>query len=130
MNTIDFQVTAAIAAVSVIVWGIVYALRGTGTPRWGFPAALSLAFAGYSLVAMRRDGAFGFWPDHIDGLWGNQIFFDLLICASSAFFLAIPRLRAAGMRPLPWFFAIAATGGIGVLAMIARLMLLERARTA
>ena len=130
MTTIDFQITAAIAAVCMIVWGIAYALRGTGKLSWGFPAALSLAFAGYSLFAMRRDGALGFWPEHIDGLWGNQIWFDLLICASSAFFLAIPRLRVAGMRPLPWFIAIVATGGIGVLAMIARLMLLERNQTA
>lgn len=129
---LDFQVTAAIAAICVIGWGVMYAVRGTGTGnstiRWVFPAALSLGFAVYSLFAMRSDGVLGFWPEHIDGVWGNQIWFDLLFCAGSAFFLAVPRLRAAGMRPLLWFVAIAATGGIAVLAMIARLLLLERVR--
>ena len=132
MNSIDYQVTAAIAALCVIGWGMAYAVRGTDTGnitmRWVFPAALSLAFAAFSLFAMRSDGPLGFWPEHIDGVWGNQIFFDLLFCAGSAFFLAVPRLRAAGMRPLAWFVAIAATGGIAVLAMIARLLFLERAR--
>ena len=92
---------------------------------WRVPAALSALFFAASLVPMASGGLLGFWTEHIRNDWGNQIFADLLLCAGSAFFLILPRARAVGMNPLLWLLAIAATGSIGLLATLARLLYLE-----
>ena len=92
---------------------------------WRVPAALSALFFAASLVPVTSGGLLGFWPEHIRNDWGNQIFADLLLCAGSAFFLILPRARAVGMNPLLWLLAIAATGSIGLLATLARLLYLE-----
>ena len=68
----------------------------------------------------------GFWAEHTRNDWNNQIFVDLLLSASCVYFLLLARARAVSMRVLPWFMAIAATGSIGLLAMIARVLFLER----
>lgn len=95
---------------------------------WMAPAALSLAFAAYSTFTALREGPTGFWPEHTRNLWGNQIWFDLLLAAGVACALLAPRARAAGMNVLPWLLAVAATGSIGLCAMLARLLYLERAQ--
>lgn len=59
----------------------------------------ALFFAG-SLRAIATGGMFGFWAEHIRNDWNNQIFIDLLLSASCAYFL--------------------------LLAMIARVLFLER----
>jgi hypothetical protein len=62
-------------------------------------------------------------------LWGVQIWLDLLQAALVGFVLLVPRARAQGMRPVPWLLGVAATGSIGLMAMVARVLYLE-ARTA
>ena len=74
---------------------------------------------------MQTGGAFGFWGEHTRNDWNNQIFLDLLLCAGCAYFLLLDRARAVSMRVLPWFFAIATLGSIGLLAMVARVLFLE-----
>jgi hypothetical protein len=96
-------------------------------PSWLWPALAAGAFAAFSVAAMLSEGALGFWHEHSQrGLWGNQIWFDLLLAASTAFVLALPRLRAQGMRPWLWLLLIAASGSIGLMAMLARLWYLEQ----
>lgn len=97
---------------------------------WLFPAILSVLFLAFSAYAAATGGSFGFWTEHTRNLWGNQIWFDLLITASIGWSFVIPQGKALGMRPLPWLFLVAATGSFGWLAMIARLLYLqEKAET-
>lgn len=92
---------------------------------WLLPAAASLAFLAFSTVAILQEGPLGFWPEHVRNLWGNQIFMDLLLLGAAGFTLVLPRVRAVGMRPLPWLLLSACLGSIGFLAMMARLLYLE-----
>jgi hypothetical protein len=89
--------------------------------RAAVPALLSLLFAALSLRAVITEGPLGFWPEHVRNRWGNQIWLDLLLAVSSAWFLAAPEARRRGMRPWPWLVFIVATGSIGLLAFAARL---------
>jgi hypothetical protein len=97
--------------------------------RWRYPAALSAAFLLYSAYTVSREGPTGFWVEHTRNLWGVQIWFDLLQAALVGFVLLVPRARAQGLRLVPWLLAVAATGSIGLMAMVARVLYLE-ARTA
>lgn len=110
-----------VAGAATLLFAIFYAL-GSGTAargRWVIPAALSFLFFAFSFYAGFHEGALGFWPEHIRHLWGNQIWFDLLLAASTALFLLIPKARAAGINPLPWAILTVATGSIGLLAFLA-----------
>ena len=96
---------------------------------WWIPAVLSALFFAGSLRAVSTGGIFGFWTEHIRNDWNNQIFIDLLLCAACAYLLLLTRARAVSMKVLPWFVLIAATGSIGLLAMVARVLFLERRAT-
>ena len=98
---------------------------GDASPRWPIPAGLSVAFLAFSLGAIVQEGPLGFWENHSQNLWGNQVWFDLLIAFGIGWLFAVPRARAVGMRPLPWLCALLLTGGIGLLAMLARIFYLE-----
>lgn len=117
---------AAAAVLAVCCVAAVLPFKINRARLWVIPALLSAAFFAASLRAMWTGGMLGFWPEHIRNDWTNQIFLDLLLAASAAYFLLLPRARAAAMHILPWFLAIAATGSIGLLAMIARLLFLEQ----
>lgn len=104
-----------------------------GAPRrngWMAPAALALAFLGWSLAAAAIEGPFGFWPEHVRNLWGNQIWFDLLLAVATALAFILPKARALGMRTLPWTLLVLATGSIGLLALVARMLFLAERRSA
>lgn len=119
----------AAAAVVVLMVGIGAALKPQRLAQsglWWVPALLSALFFAGSLRAISTGGTFGFWAEHIRNDWNNQIFLDLLLSASCAYFLLLTRARAVSMRVLPWFLAIATTGSIGLLAMTARVLFLER----
>jgi hypothetical protein len=92
---------------------------------WLLPAALSLAFLLFSLQAIVSEGLLGFWTEHTRNLWGNQIWFDLLLAVGIGWFLVVPQAKAQGMRLLPWLVLIVCTGCIGFLAMIARMLYLK-----
>ena len=130
-GSLNTLVSAAAAGVFVVV-GIAAASnlqRFRQLGLWWIPALLSAAFLTGSLRVIATGGAFGFWAEHIRNDWNNQIFIDLLLCASCAYLLLLTRARAVSMKVLPWFVLIAATGSIGLLAMIARLLFLERRAT-
>lgn len=116
---------AFLAALLLIARGKDIMPRPTG---WMAPAALSAAFAIYSTMTAVREGPTGFWPEHTRNLWGNQIWFDLLLAAGVACAVLAPRARTAGMRLLPWLLLVAATGSIGLCAMFARVLYLEGAK--
>ena len=95
------------------------------TGSWLVPATFAAALLGWSLYAIGMEGLVGFWPNHTSSAWGNQVWFDLLLAIGTSWALLLPRARAAGMRPLPWFVLILCTGSIGLLAMLVRCLQLE-----
>lgn len=100
-----------------------------GKGGWILPAVLCIALILWSLSAASQEGPFGFWQEHIRNLWANQIWFDLLLAASTAFTFMVPRARARGMRLLPWAIAVLALGSIGLLAFWARIAFLEQRKS-
>ena len=127
-DSVNTLVPAAAAAVFVVV-GIgaaIQAWRISLGGLWWVPALLSAGFFIGSLRAIATGGTFGFWAEHTRNDWNNQIFLDLLLSASCAYFLLLARARAVSMHVLPWFILIATTGSIGLLAMVARVLFLER----
>ena len=124
---INVLIPAAAAALFVLV-GIGAGLRAGRADRpgkWQVPALLAAAFFAGSLIPIETGGSLGFWAEHTRNDWNNQIFLDLLLCASCAYFLLLGRARAVSMRVVPWFLAIACLGSIGLLAMVARVLFLE-----
>lgn len=111
-------IVAACAALGFALFRATTRRPATSRGCW-WPAGVSAAFLTFSLGAMFREGALGFWTEHVRNLWGNQIWFDLLIAASVALFLLIPRARKVGLTPVPWVLFALATGGIGLLAFLA-----------
>jgi ABC-type antimicrobial peptide transport system permease subunit len=96
---------------------------------WVFPAVLSLVFLAFSLCAVIIEGPLGFWTEHTRNLWGNQIWFDLLLGVGIAWFFIAPQAKSVGMNTILWFFLILSTGGIGLTAMTARLLYLQEKTT-
>ena len=93
---------------------------------WLLPAIASLVFLVFSVWAIVKQGLFGFWVEHsLRFLWGNQIWFDLLLMASIAWYLVLPQARKLGMSLPFWLLLIVSTGSIGFLAMLARLLFLQ-----
>jgi hypothetical protein len=100
-------------------------LAGRVKGDWRLTAALAAAFLAFSLWTVAAEGPVGFWTVHSASLWGNQVWFDLLLAIATASALLLPRLRACGMAPAPWLALVAATGCIGLLAALARVHYLE-----
>jgi hypothetical protein len=146
LNITEFQVTAWLPIVAAAAFGLVTgatlfgaAKRGHGhaaqgaapavkshpTRTWLWPALLSAAFMLFSLTAVVQEGPLGFWPEHVRNLWGNQIWFDLLLALGTAWCFVLPQAVAQGMRPGPWWLLIICTGSVGLLAMVARLLYLR-----
>lgn len=120
--TVVASASAAIVAVAAFV---VIAVRPTATNRWQTPGALLVVFTGWTIYSIVDGGPFGFLPQHVGAAWESQITMDLLILGGAAWFALQPRLRAAGINPLPWLPLILATGSIGMLLMIVRLFRIE-----
>ena len=118
------------AAFLFLIFAIYTGLKGKKAAKnlWWFPAVLSLLFAVFTLMAVVNEGMFSFWPEHVRNLWGNQIWFDLLLAVGIGWFLIVPRATAAGMHILPWLIVVICSGCIGFLAMLSRLLYLEENR--
>jgi hypothetical protein len=92
---------------------------------WIVPALFSGFFLILSLQAVLIEGLVGFWPEHTRNLWGNQIWYDLLLAVVAALFFGIPQAKAVGIRVIPWTLLVLATGSIGLYAFIAKIMFLK-----
>lgn len=89
-------------------------------------AALFGGFAGFSAVVIWAEGPLGFVAVHTAGLWGVQVWYDLVISLTVALVFAVPRARAAGMNVTPYVLATGLLGSIGLMALVARIFWLER----
>ena len=121
-----FPALAALAFAGFLVFSS-RSLEATAS-SWMYPAALSVTFLIFSVVTIFSEGLFGFWHEHTQSLWGNQVWFDLLLAIGITWHLLLPEARALGMRATPWIVAICLSGCIGLLVMYARLLYLRNAR--
>jgi TRAP-type uncharacterized transport system fused permease subunit len=118
----------AIAAILFILFALYVAFNDNALYMqkiWRLPAAISLLFLLFSLLAIATEDLTRFWIDHMRDLWGNQIWLDLLLAVSIGWFLVVPQAKVLKMPLLPWLFLISCTGCIGFLAMIARVLYLR-----
>lgn len=113
------------AAFVILVISAIVTGRDT-VPNWRIPAAVSAVFLAFSLYTVAAEGPVGFWSNHSQNAWGNQVWFDLLIGIGIAWAALQRRLRAASMRRWAWLVLILGTGCIGLTAMYARLLFLEQ----
>lgn len=114
---------SSLVAVLAVLGYVLIAVRGPGRPaRWSVPAVLAATFAGWSTYAVLDGGPLGFWAEHHGNPWRTQIWMDLLLAVGVAWYLLQPRLRALGVAPLPWLALVVATGSIGLLAVLARVL--------
>ncbi|OBV12261.1 hypothetical protein [Erythrobacter dokdonensis] len=84
-------------------------------------ASLAAGFAAFTAITIATEGVFPVVLNHTSNLWGVQVWWDLLLSLSVAYFLIAPRARAQGMNLPLWTVFILATASIGLLAMCARL---------
>lgn len=90
----------------------------SATGNWMVPTVRWALFFGFSVYAGVNEGATGFWPEHIRSLWGNRIWFGLLLAVSVGLSLLVPQAKSLGINPLPWVVLAVATGSIGLLALL------------
>lgn len=100
----------------------------TRAASWLLPAGLSLAFFLYSVYTIWVEGPLGFYTDHTRDFWGMQIWMDLLMGVAIAWTFMAPRARQLGMRVAFWMIFVVATGNVGLMAMLARLLWLQDRR--
>jgi hypothetical protein len=122
-----YQFLPIVAAILLVLAMLGAASGKSGS--WLVPGAVCAVFLGWSLYTIIIEGPFGFWPNHTQNAWGNQVWFDLLIAVGIGWNLLLPRARAAGMRLWPWLVLILCSGCIGLSAMLARCLYLERRRS-
>ena len=123
----NLQVFAALAGVFALLTLVFVMMknRTLGAGSWLVPAAISLAFLVFSLQSVYLEGPVGFWTEHTRNLWGNQIWFDLLLAICIGWFLIVPQAKAVGMNLKFWLVLIVCTGCIGFTAMVARMLYLR-----
>jgi hypothetical protein len=100
-----------------------------GKPATGNPllaAMLSILFGGYTTIQIWREGAVMFFTNHTQNMTGIQVWWDLVMLVTIALFFIAPRARAVGMNVWLWALFVLPTASIGLLAMCARLFVLER----
>jgi hypothetical protein len=93
---------------------------------WLVPVLLVLPVTAWSVFAILREGPFGFLASQTASLWGMLVWFNLLLAQGAAFFLLQNRARAAGMKSEVWVLAVALTAGVGLMAMLATTLYLDR----
>jgi len=94
--------------------------------RWALPSVAAGLFIAFSLVTVAYGGLLPFWENHTSNLAGNQVWLDLVLAVTIAFYLIAPRARSVGMRLMPWAVAVILTACMALLPMLARLIWLEQ----
>lgn len=126
----ETQLYATLPVIASVLFLLTMTLSAAGIWRrhgaWLVPAMLSAAFLAWSMHAVAVGGVFGFWSEHVRNAWSNQIWCDLLLGVALAWILLLPRARAVGMYIWPWLALVVGTGGVGLYAMMARCLFLER----
>jgi len=116
-----FQILPIIAGCLAVLFVLYNVFKyGEMKNSWVVPALFSLLFLAFSIASIISEGPLGFWTEHTRNMWGNQIWFDLLIAVCIGWFFITPKAKALGMKLLPWGLIVLGTGCIGFTAMVAR----------
>ncbi len=107
---------------------LLLAFTGRVQESFAFAALLAAGFWGLSIVTVAREGVLGFIPNHVQTLWGAQVWYDLVISVTIALVFIVPRARAAGMNIPVWVLACGISASLALLPMVARLFWLEHKR--
>ena len=129
MSLFEWIALAAFAVAAVAMLLVTQTKERVSWPAWLVPAVVVVPVAAWTGLAIAEAGLFGFWPMVTSSPWGLQVWFDRLLSVTAGFFLIQSRARAAGMKSEVWVLVVIVTGSIGLLAMLARTVYLER-RTA
>ena len=121
----DYLPIAAAALFAALAAAAIKVSERRPKSLWLLPAGFSTAFLLFSLLAVGIEGPVGFWAEHTRNLWGNQIWFDLLLAIGIGWFLIVPQASRLGMRLPLWLLLIVATGCIGFTAMLSRFLYLQ-----
>jgi hypothetical protein len=126
MSFYEWIALAAFAVAAGVMLLVTQTKAQVAWPGWLVPASVAAVLAAGAGVTVAEAGLFGFGPLLTVSPWGLQLWVDRLACLAAAFFLLQNRARAAGMKSEVWVLVVIATGGIGLLAMLARTVQLER----
>ncbi len=99
-------------------------------PAWLVPLVVVIPFAGWTGYALFEAGLKSFLPMVTETSWGLQVWYDRLMSLTAAYYLLQNRARAAGVKSDLWVIAIAVTGSIALLLMLARTVYLEDKQSA
>ena len=125
MSLLELLPIAAIISVVPVALFLAAPGRKNAAHDWIFPALLSALFLAWSIATIINEGFIGVWNNHTQSMWGNQVWFDLLIAISIGWGFIVGPARKLGMHVYRWLFLILCTGCIGFLAMIARFLFLQ-----
>ena len=125
MNTLEILWIVGTLGGGVGLVTILLTKREIGNPA--IAAGLAVLFAAYTAFQVSREGLISFFLNHTQNLTGVQVWWDLIICVVIILFLVAPRARAVGMNVPVWALLACCTASIALLAMLARLFVLERA---
>jgi hypothetical protein len=92
---------------------------------WILPALYSLGFFVYSIGVVINHGLYAVVEEFLGGGWHSQIGIDLFACAIAALVLGSTRAQRLGVRMWPWVVFTFATGSVGLMAFVARVLYLE-----
>ena len=126
MSAYEILAAAGVAAIAVLV--LYLAITKKLPESAALAAALSAGFAAFTAVTIWAEGFLPLIANQSTNLWGIQVWYDLLICATVALLFVIPRARKVGMMVPLWVLFVGASASIGLLAMVARLFWLEQAQ--
>ncbi|WP_052341425.1 hypothetical protein [Salinarimonas rosea] len=130
MTTSELIALAGFAGAAIAMLLVTQTKERVAWPAWLVPAGAAILVAAGTGVAVAKDGLFGFWEVVVASPWGVQIWLDRLASTTAAFFLLQNRARAIGMKSEVWVLVVVFTGSIGLLAMLARTVHLERRKAA
>ena len=129
MDGLQVLAFAVFGVAGLVMLLITQTRRRVAWPGWLVPLAAFVSLAGWTLAALAIEGPANLLPVYTASHWGLQAWCDRLVCASIAFFLMQNRARSAGMKSETWVILVIFTGGLALLAMLARMLYLERRQT-
>jgi hypothetical protein len=126
MHAFHLAALAGLALAAVLMLLITQTRQPVAWPGWFLPMFVFLALASWTVVAITEAGLDALWPVYTASPWGLQAWYDRLAAVTIAFFFLQNRARAAGMKSETWVVLVIFTGSLALLAMLARMLYLER----
>ncbi|MGP9821161.1 hypothetical protein ACTZWW_14190 [Salinarimonas sp. NSM] len=126
MSISELIAIAGFAGAAIVMLLVTQTKQRVSWPGWLVPAAVALLLAAWTGWAAATEGLVAVRDAVVASPWSVQIWVDRMASTAAAFFLLQNRARAIGMKSEVWVLAVVFTGGIGLLAMLARVVHLER----